>query len=329
MFDRGMVSSDHLDLLEAQGITYLSAMDKDEMACHPLFQEFVPESASKEDYKQILALHEFLPTDDNQFFYTREGRVGQRRFIFSFDVTRYFEDIAARERRIAKTTAWIAEQNAKLAVAKKSRQKEAVERDVQKIISKRKLKSLVKVTVTPIEVKVPKKDGSIRIAHSFQLSAIIDKTGEMKMRLLDGMTCFITNDATIPQTEIIQRYREKNKIEEAFREMKSQLALRPIHLTRPERVKAHVSICILAYLLVNKIEMMLTRAEQSISPIDVLKQVQSCQLNQVGIKGSPSYSLAVTEMTEEQIGWIKLFNCENLLKPKALKRIIKFLENTL
>jgi len=328
VFDRGMVSSDHLDLLEAQGLTYLSAMDKDEMACHPLFQKFFPEPASKEDYEQILALHEFVPTDDS-LFYTREGRIGQRRFIFSFDVSRFFEDIASREKRIAKTMAWLADQNAKLAVAKKSRQKEAIERDVQKIISKRKLKSLVKVTVNPIEVQVPKKDGSTRIVHSFQLTAMIDKTRESEIRRLDGMTCFITNDETIPQTEIIQRYRAKNKIEEAFREMKSQLALRPIHLTRPERVKAHVSVCVLAYLLVNTMEAMLKRAGNSISPIEVLKQLQSCQLNQVGIKGSPGYSLTVTEMTEEQIEWTKLFNCENLLKPKALKQITKSLENTL
>ncbi|GAB6153250.1 IS1634 family transposase [Desulfosporosinus burensis] len=329
VFDRGMVSSDHLELLEAQGLTYLSAMDKDEMACHPFFQKFVPEPVSKEDYEQILALHEFVSTDDHQFFYTREDSIGKRRFIFSFDVTRFFEDIATRERRIAKTIAWINEQNTKLAGAKKSRQKESIEREVQKIISRRKLKSLLKVTVTPIEVKVTKKDGSIRIAHSFELSAIINKTGETENRRLDGMTCFITNDTTIPQTEIIQRYREKNKIEEAFREMKSQLALRPIHLTRPERVKAHVTVCILAYLLLNTMEVILKRAGYSISPINVLDQLQSCQLNQVGIKGSPGCSLTVTEMTEKQREWTKLFNCDNILKPKMLKQITKSLENRL
>lgn len=146
---------------------------------------------------------------------------------------------------------------------------------------------------------------------------------------MDGITCFITNDTTIPQPQIIQRYRAKNKIEETFREMKSQLALRPIHLTRPERVKAHVSVCILAYLLVNMMEMMIKRAGHSISPIDVLKQMQSCQLNQVGIKGSSDYSLTVTEMTEQQLEWIKLFNCENLLKPKALKQLTKSMQNIL
>ena len=75
--------------------------------------------------------------------------------------------------------------------------------------------------------------------------------------------------------------------------------------------------------------MMLKRAEQSISPIDVLKQVQSCQLNQVTIKGSSGYSLTVTEMTEQQLEWAKLFNCENLLKSKALKQITKSLQTTL
>ncbi|OLN24319.1 Mobile element protein [Desulfosporosinus metallidurans] len=42
-----MVSDDHLHLLEQQELTYLSAMDKDEMACHSLFNEFMPEPCSK------------------------------------------------------------------------------------------------------------------------------------------------------------------------------------------------------------------------------------------------------------------------------------------
>ena len=328
VFDRGMVSSDHLQLLEDQEMTYLSAMDKNEMAVHPLFQEFVPEPASRENYEQVLALHEFQPTDDNQFFYTREGRIGQRRYIFSFDVSRLFQDIASREKRMAQAMAWIAEQNGSLTAAKKSRRKEKVERDVQQMLGKRKLKSLLKVTITPIEVEVVKKNGSTRIVHSFQISVNIDKTKESEVRRLDGITCFITNDTTIPQNQIIQRYREKNKIKEAFREMKSQLSLHPIHLTRPERVKAHVSICILAYLLLNTMEMMLKQAGHS-RPEEVLKQMESCQLNQVGMKNSPNRSITMTEITEQQEQWIKLLQCQKYLKPKAMKQLTKSLENAL
>ncbi len=329
VFDRGMVSSDHLDLLEKQELTYLSAMDKDEIARNPLFQEFLPQPASKENYEQILALNEFRPTDENQFFYTREGWNAQRRFIFSFDVRRFFKDIASRQKRIAQAKAWIADRNIILAVAKKSRCKEKLEKDVQQMLSKRKLKSLLKVTITPIDVERTKKDGSIRIAHSFQLAAEVNTLKETEIQRLDGITCFITNDATIPQAQVIHRYREKNKIEEAFREMKSQLALRPIHLTRPERVKAHVSICILSYLLINTMEMMFRQSGCSTSPEKALKQMQNCQLNQVKFKDSSKYSITMTQLEEQHQEWIKLLKCENYLKPRFIKQLTDSLEKAL
>ncbi|HUX80482.1 MAG TPA: IS1634 family transposase [Alphaproteobacteria bacterium] len=325
VFDRGMVSDDHLNLLEQQKITYLSAMDKDEMACHPLFNEFMPVPASKDDYEQILALHEFLPTDENQFFYTREGQIDQRRFIFSFDVTRFYEDVGSREKRIAQAMAWITEKNASLMIAKKSRNKETIERDVKTMLSKRKLKLQLLVTVAPIELTVTKSNGTTRIVQSFQLSAEIDKNKEMQKRRLDGITCFITNDLTIPEREVIQKYRDKNKIEEAFREMKSQIALRPIYLTRPERVKAHVTLCIMAYLLINSIEMILRKAEFTLSSEELLRQVSSCRLNQVSLKNSPQRSLTITEMTEQQQQWVKLFHCEKMIKPKMIDQFNKFL----
>ncbi|KJS47855.1 MAG: hypothetical protein VR66_14685, partial [Peptococcaceae bacterium BRH_c23] len=120
-------------------------------------------------------------------------------------------------------------------------------------------------------------------------------------------------------------YREKNKIEEAFREMKSQLALRPIYLTRPERVKAHVTICILAYLLINSIEMMLRKAEITQSSEELLRQVSSCRLNQVGLKNSSQRSLTITEMTDQQEKLVKLFSCEKMMKPKVINQFNNFL----
>ena len=160
---------------------------------------------------------------------------------------------------------------------------------------------------------------------SFQLMTEIDKNKEMQKRRLDGITCFITNDMTIPQGEVIQKYRDKNKIEEAFREMKSQLALRPIYLTRPERVKAHVTICIMAYLLINSIEMLLRKAEITLSSEELLRQVSSCQLTQVGLKNSHQHSLTITEMTEQQKQWVKLFHLEKMIIPKVIDQFNKFL----
>lgn len=330
VFDRGMVSMDHLALLETEKLTYLSAMDHDEMINHPLFNEFMPSPASKEDYEQHLALHGFQPTEEHQFFYTREGKVDRRRFIFSFDVTRFHEDMASRERRITKTLAWISEKNAVLSSAKNSRNPEALEREVKQLISRRKLKGLLKVTVVPLEIERPMKKGdSTRTVHSLELVVTIDKEKEADMRRSDGITCFITNEVNLSSAQAIQKYREKNKIEEAFREMKSQLALRPIHLTRPERVKAHVSLCIVAYLLLNTMEMKLRSAGDSTSPAEVLRQLQSCQLNQIGIKNSTQTTITMTEMSEQQKHWMEIFACEKYLKPKAMKQITESLKKSL
>ncbi|MDC3424215.1 hypothetical protein NC797_06800 [Aquibacillus sp. 3ASR75-11] len=66
--------------------------------------------------------------------------------------------------------------------------------------------------------------------------------------------------------------------------MKSQLALRPVYLTRPERVKAHISVCVLAYLLRNTIELLIQKSNQAMTANDVLQKLESCQLNEVGFK---------------------------------------------
>ena len=324
VFDRGMVSDDHLSFLEQEKLTYLSAMDKDEMAGHPLFNEFMPEAASREDYEQILALREFQATDENQLFYTREGRIGQRRYIFGFDLVRFYEDIDFRAKRMRQAVDWIKEKNQSLALAKKSRNEKTLEREVKTMLSKRKLKSLLTITITPIELEVAKSNGGTRIVKSFKLSMEIDKEKEEQKRKMDGITCFITNDLSIAKDEVIKKYREKNKIEEAFREMKSQLALRPIYLTRPERVKAHVSICILAYLLINTIEMILKKANIDLSSEELLRQMNSCRLNKVGLKSSTQTTLCITEMNDQQKQWVKLFQCEKMIKPKAIKQFTEY-----
>lgn len=48
---------------------------------------------------------------------------------------------------------------------------------------------------------------------------------------------------------MILHYREKNKIEEAFRDMKGMLALRPWFVYKESHLRAHYTICVLAYFL--------------------------------------------------------------------------------
>ncbi|MDC3426379.1 IS1634 family transposase [Aquibacillus sp. 3ASR75-11] len=328
VFDRGMVSKDHLDLLEDKKMTYLSAMDKNEMACHPLFERVMPKAVTPDNYKQRLTLQNFEPIENKRFF-IREEKEGKRRYIFSFEVSRFYEDIESRENRIKQAFTWMEAENATLSEAKKSRKAETTVRKVQKMLSKKKLKAFMNVSVIPIELEVLKKDGKTRTVHSFRVCAEVDPEKEKEVRKRDGITCFITNETSLDKEEVVFKYRAKNKIEEAFREMKSQLALRPVYLTRPERVKAHVSVCVLAYLLRNTIELLMQKSNQDMTASNALQKLESCQLNEVGLKDQKGKSITATEMTKEQRQITEWLDATKEIKQTSIKKIVEKLKKSM
>ena len=67
---------------------------------------------------------------------------------------------------------------------------------------------------------------------------------------LDGIFALITSPGSpLTASDMILAYREKYLIESAFREMKSILKLRPWFVYKDEHIRAHYTICVLAYLL--------------------------------------------------------------------------------
>jgi len=77
---------------------------------------------------------------------------------------------------------------------------------------------------------------------------------------LDGKYVLMTNELDLPPEELVQGYRDLWRIERAFRSMKSLLDIEPVHHRTPERITAHVHLCVLAYLLTRLVE---NRTEQS------------------------------------------------------------------
>jgi len=291
-----------------------------------LFNKFMPRPVANEDFKLVLPAFGFSPTDDSQKFYAQEGVVDNRKYIFTFDPVRFSADSKNRNKRMAQITAWVSEKNKSLMAAKKSRKLEPLERDVEGMIKKRKFKNILRIDIVPFIIPITNKKGAVRTVQSYQLEISIDMAKYDSARRLDGITCFITNVLDMSHASAIQKYRDKNKIEEAFREMKSSLALRPIHLTRTERVKAHVSICVLAYLMMNTMEIMLEKEKVHITSTEVLNRMKSCQLNEVGFKDSVEHSIVMTQITQQQKTLVELLKCDDYLKPNSLKMLTNFMK---
>ena len=78
----------------------------------------------------------------------------------------------------------------------------------------------------------------------------------MADKLLDGVCVFITNHIErqgrgfkISPSKVIGAYRNKTKIEDVFKNVKSFLKIRPFFVNTEKHVKAVYTICILAYFL--------------------------------------------------------------------------------
>jgi len=84
-------------------------------------------------------------------------------------------------------------------------------------------------------------DGAKELIYRLN-QAVIDKES-----LRDGKFLIKTN-AGLPAVEVIQGYKNLMMVENAFREIKNLVQLRPIYHYNDRRVRAHVLICVLAYL---------------------------------------------------------------------------------
>ena len=70
----------------------------------------------------------------------------------------------------------------------------------------------------------------------------------------DGKYVLMTNELELPAEELVQGYRDLWRAERAFRSMKSVLDIEPVQHRTPNRITAHVHICVLAYLLMRVAE---------------------------------------------------------------------------
>ena len=127
------------------------------------------------------------------------------------------------------------------------------------------------------------------------------KTGELQLNrtkvrdeaFLDGKYLLTTSDDTLAAADVALGYKQLLQVEDAFRTLKSRLALRPIFHRKSDRIQAHVVLCWLALLLVRVAE---NRTEESWGRIRRTLD----RLHLVTFKGAHGTVRQRTELTPDQ-----------------------------
>jgi hypothetical protein len=127
---------------------------------------------------------------------------------------------------------------------------------------------------------------------------MIDKAVIRQREHLDGKFIVHSNDDTLSAEDMALGYKQLQRVEEAWRTLKSGLRMRPVYHWTPHRICAHVSISVLALLLERVAELACGDTWRNIR--DDLKQIKLAQLlspngtvwqvTEPGLEGNFSFS---------------------------------------
>ena len=256
VFDRGIISDDNAALIEDAQMKYISALDRNQIpACGVSLESF--KGLEIEKTTDTVPLPAGFNKYDDQLYFKDAGVIGNKRYILGFNPTFFSEDRKKRTEKLALFNNYLKKENRDLKKAKRDRDFEATKSRIVKELRRLRIQKYFEPPVlTPITVQQKLKDGTVKSVNSFQIQ-IKRKNDIIKAdKLLDGVCVFVSNHTekqgrgfkVKPQT-IIKAYRNKTKIEEVFKNIKSFLKLRPFFVNTDAHVKAVYTICILAYFI--------------------------------------------------------------------------------
>jgi transposase len=253
VFDRGIISDDNAQLIEDANMKYISALDRNQIAsCGIDLSPFAP--LTTED---VLAKPDGFKKYDDQLYFYDHGVIGNQRFIIGFNPTFFVEDRKNRKEKIQFFETYLKNENKDLKNAHRDRKRQATESRVLNELKRLKIKKYYEPPVLhPIVVEKQLKNGTVKSVQSFKIQ--VKKKADIIAadKLLDGVCVFITNHIErqgrgfkVDAGKVIGAYRDKTKIEDVFKNVKSFLKIRPFFVNTQAHVKAVYTICMLAYFL--------------------------------------------------------------------------------
>ena len=313
VFDRGMVSEENLSLLEKADVKYISAMDKNqiekitEIDFVSSFAHFDPNLI----IEQADALSKF--TRINETTYYREIKTeGERRYILCFNPQLFKDQRKSREQAVEDFKSFTKILNDELANASRDRTMNSTHKKFNNQLLKKKLSGFIEVKLKDLSFERKDKKGALYSVASYHGTVYIDEEKKLNAGRLDGFWLLVTNhseksngDYVIKANEAIQPYRDKFVIESAFRDIKSFIEIAPVYVWTDAHVKAHFTLCVLAYLINRTLTLKLhnnhgNKSQEVVTHEKLYEHLSSCQINHVNIKNKKIDFYQMTCLNEIQ-----------------------------
>lgn len=254
VFDRGIISDDNADMIQNAGMKYISALDRNQIGgCGINLEPFARIDIKDGKPNVPSGFNKF----DDDLYFSDCGQINGKRYIAGFNPTLFMEDRCNRDEKISFFQNFLSKENKNLLKAQRDRKREPTRDRIVNELKRLKIKKYYEDPVLHrISVQKTLKNGTVKTVQSYQVEISVKYNVIEADKKVDGVCVFVTNHIerqgrgfkTKPQT-IINAYRDKTKIEDVFKNVKSFLKLRPFYVNTNEHVKAVYTICILAYFI--------------------------------------------------------------------------------
>jgi transposase len=264
---------------------------------------------------RIWVMDRGMVSEENLEFMRREGRryiVGTPKSLLSRQEAAILREDWVHVREGVEVKRLPADAPGEAFILCRSRDRGEKERAIREVFSKRMAEGLVKLSARCEKRKcspdkISESLGRLRERNSrasrFYHAKVHDDNGRahLEWRLdttrseraspLDGCYILRSNIQDWKPEELWEAYIHLTEAEEAFRIHKSDLRLRPVWHQKEERVRAHILVCFLAYVLWKTLERLCSRAGLGDEPRRVLRELSNIQMVEVVLPTSAGVEL--------------------------------------
>jgi transposase len=255
--DRGMSDKGNLEFIRSRGHHYIVAAKQTER------QHWLAEFENQEGWHEVIRKSSSIsPARMGTGIRVKRFERGEEMFILCLSEGRVDKDRAIR-----------------------AKQEERLVRDLKKLqkrVEDGSLKTTKKVyeSIGRIRERYPRVGRYYQIDFNEQVGQLVwqeiaDKKANAEK--VDGGYILRTTRKELTDDEIWQTYMLLTRVESAFKDLKSPLAMRPIYHQLKHRTEAHIFICVLAYHLLVSIEHTLRSAGITESWETIRKQLSTHQ----------------------------------------------------
>jgi hypothetical protein len=143
-----------------------------------------------------------------------------------------------------------------------------------------------------VNIELPERD------EPLQFSLCRDRLRQMRRR--EGRYLLRTNLVGRDPAEMWKFYTQLVQVEEAFKTLKGELAIRPIHHQKERRIEAHIFVAFVAYALHATLRRRLRDLAPGLTPRSVLEKFRTVQMIDVHLPTTDGRKVILSRYTQPE-----------------------------